>query len=71
MTKVDPVSIEVRIESFLQEPRKLLVETAFTWPKPRTVSRDNRFESRPFLEMVEHYAANEVWNFLTPSPEAD
>jgi hypothetical protein len=63
----DPVTIEIRIESFLREPRKLLVETGFTWPKPRTVGKEDRFESRPFMEMVEHYAAGEVWNFIAPS----
>jgi hypothetical protein len=62
----DPVTIEIRIESFLREPRKLLVETGFTWPKPRTVGKDGRFESRPFMEMVEQYAAGEVWNFIAP-----
>ncbi len=63
----DPVTIEIRIESFLREPRKLLVETGFTWPKPRIITRENRFEPRPFLEEVENYAAGEVWNFIAPS----
>ncbi len=67
----DPVTIEIRIESFLQEPRKLLVETAFTWPKPRAVGKDGRFESRVYLEMVERYAAGEVWNFIAPGDKAD
>ncbi|HOM61904.1 MAG TPA: hypothetical protein PLX18_09250 [Anaerohalosphaeraceae bacterium] len=63
----EPVTIELRIESFLREPSKLLVETAFTWPKPRIISREGRFGPRPYLETVENFAATEVWNFITKS----
>jgi len=63
----EPVTIELRVESFLREPRKLLVETAFTWPKPRALAGGERFEPRPYLETVENYAATEVWNFITHS----
>jgi len=43
------------------------VETAFTWPKPRIISREGRFGPRPYLETVENFAATEVWNFITKS----
>lgn len=61
----EPATIELRVESSLREPQKLLVETAFTWPKPRVIPNQERFEPRPYLETVEQYAAGEVWNFIT------
>ena len=67
----DPVSVELRIESFLREPGKLLVETVFAWPRPRTVAAEQSFSGAVYLETVEHYAAGEVWNFITRSASAD
>ena len=61
----EPRSIEIRIESFLREQRKLLVETAFVWPRPRALSKDDNFDTIQRLEALENYAANEVWNFLS------
>lgn len=63
----EPVSIELRIESFLREPTRLLVETAFTWPRPRTVPAGQRFNPAAYMEQVETFAANDVWNFITRS----
>ena len=60
----EPVSIEVRIESFLREPNKLLIETAFTWPRPRTVAADDRFDPAAYMQQVEAFAANDVWEFI-------
>lgn len=61
----EPHSIEVRIESFLHEPRKVLVETAFVWPKPSVLPKGERFDPALLLGPVEEYATNEVWTFLT------
>ena len=58
-------SVEVRIESFLREPGKILVETAFTWPQPRVIGKDERFEPADCLRVLEEYATREVWQFLT------
>ena len=66
----EPVSIELRIESFLREPTKLLVETTFTWPKPRTLGPSQRFDPAASLNEVETFAANEVWNFINQSAQA-
>jgi hypothetical protein len=60
----EPVSIELRLESFLREPTRLLVETTFTWPRPRTVMAGQRFEPARYLEAAEQFAANDVWEFL-------
>lgn len=60
----EPVSIELRIESFLRESTKLLVETVFTWPRPRTVAAGERFEPAGYMAQVEQFAANDVWNFV-------
>jgi len=61
----EPRSIELRIESFLSEPRKLLVETTFTWPQPKVIASDDPFDVMDRLEALEAYATNEVWNFVT------
>jgi len=63
----EPVSIELRVESFLRETNKLFVETVFTWPKPRILKKEEDFAPQLLMESVEHFAANEVWNFITQS----
>ncbi|MCI0498333.1 MAG: hypothetical protein L0Y36_01445 [Planctomycetales bacterium] len=61
----EPVSIELRIESFLRETNKLFVETVFTWPRPRMVNKNGGFDPQGFMEQIENFAANEVWTFMT------
>ena len=61
----EPTSIEVRVESFLREPKKIFVETAFTWPKPRVIGAEQGFDPAGYIEQTEQFAAEEVWNFLT------
>ena len=63
----EPHSTEIRIESFLHEPRKILIETVFVWPKPRILQKGEKFNSGAILESLEKYATNEVWTFLTQS----
>jgi hypothetical protein len=60
----EPCSIELRIESSPRELNKLLVETAFVWPKPVLIRADDTFDTTARLRQLEQYAANEVWNFL-------
>lgn len=60
-----PVSIELRIESFLRETNKLFVETVFTWPRPQVINKGETFEPQQAMEAVEQFAANEVWNFIS------
>jgi hypothetical protein len=60
----EPCSIEIRMESFLREPKKLFVETIFVWPRPRLLRKDENFDPKDRLETVEKYAAEEVWAFL-------
>ena len=61
----EPCSIELRIESSFREPRKLLIETAFVWPKPLLLQKDEKFDPASRLISLEQYATNEVWTFLT------
>jgi len=61
----EPRSIEIRLESFLREPKKLLVETTFVWPKPRVIQNNQKFDPAQSMQAIEEYAANEVWQFLT------
>ncbi len=60
----NPHSIQIRIESFFKEPKKLFIETAFTWPKAQTI-RENNFLVSEKINTVKNFTANEVWNFIT------
>jgi hypothetical protein len=59
-----PVSIEIRIESFLRESQKLFVETVFTWPQPRVIAEGENFDCQTHLRQVESFAAEQVWDFI-------
>lgn len=65
----EPISIEIRIESFLREPTKLLIETNFVWPQPKLLQKDQKFDPAAYLNPLEEYAANQVWEFLTQSKD--
>jgi len=63
-TEAEPVQIEVKIESFFAEPKKMFVETIFAWPNPRLVSDGEEFDVQRRLEDVERYATGEVCDFI-------
>jgi hypothetical protein len=65
--EVEPVQVEVRIESFFPDLKKMFIETAFSWPKPRLISPGEKFDPAEQLNRVEQYAVNEVCNFITLS----
>lgn len=67
----DPVSIELRIESFLRETNKLFVETVFTWPRPKIITQKDGFDPNSLMYQVEQFAANEVWNFMSHNFKMD
>lgn len=62
---VEPVQIEIKIESFLREAQKMFVETFFVWPKPRLLAEGAHFDTEFRLGSVEKYATEEVCNFIT------
>lgn len=61
-TASDPIQGEVKIESFLRDPRKLFVEVTLAWPKPEPPT--DRFEPRRILSEVESFANSDVREFL-------
>lgn len=62
--EIEPVHIEIKIESFFQESEKMFIETLFLWPQPRLLSKNKRFDPEIRLTKVEKYAMSEVWNFI-------
>jgi hypothetical protein len=58
----EPVQIEVKIESFLRDTKKIFVETQFAWPSPMS-------PGAPFpvnrLEQVNKYIEESVISFIT------
>ncbi|MGH7564889.1 MAG: hypothetical protein ACREK5_10785 [Gemmatimonadota bacterium] len=66
-TDEDPVSIEIKVESFLRNPKKIFVETQMQWPKPQAPARLN---PSSLLQEVETFAFERVVPFLTSGEEA-
>ncbi len=62
----EPVQIEVKIESFLRDTKKIYVETQFTWPTPRPPGVT--FDPQNRLKQVDAYIENEVILFITGGP---
>lgn len=58
----DPTEVEVKIESFLQDTKKIFVEVVFKWPQPRPPG--SPFEPMNRLKIVDAYIENEVRNFM-------
>lgn len=64
----EPVQIEIKIESYLRNARKVYVETQFKWP--RALPPGAPLEPQRRLEQANEYVRNEVMAFLagkTPS----
>lgn len=61
----EPTSVDVRIESFMQETTKLFIETAIVWPKPTFIKGQEKLKPQKLIQQAEDYATNEVWNFIT------
>jgi hypothetical protein len=60
----EPVQIEIKIESFFPEARKIFIDTFFVWPQPRLLAKDEKFDPESRLKRVEEYAVNEVCDFV-------
>ncbi|MFQ5794963.1 MAG: hypothetical protein ACE5JP_07935 [Candidatus Bipolaricaulia bacterium] len=58
----EPVQIEVKIESFLRDTRKIYVETQFKWPQPMPPGTPLDPENR--LNQVNDYVKSEVISFI-------
>lgn len=58
----EPRQIEVRIESFLNDTRKLFIETRMSWLPPLSAREDNRVRER--LESLDAYVQTHVTKFL-------
>jgi hypothetical protein len=66
----EPVQIEIKIESFLQESEKMFIETVFVWPQPLLLPKNKKFDPEIRLKKVEKYAINEVYEFIV-QPEVE
>lgn len=61
-TDLEPVQIEVKIESFLEDVKKIFVETQFVWPQPAAPGAPLDPEKR--LLQVNEYIENQVLAFI-------
>lgn len=62
-TEADPLRIEVKIESFLMDPKKFYVETQFTWPKPGLPNES--FDPEKRLHQLDEFITEKVVSFIT------
>ena len=60
--EVEPLQIEVKIESFLRDTKKLFVETQFAWPAP--TSPGAPFDPAGKLKQLDDYIEHVVTSFL-------
>ncbi|MBE3142684.1 MAG: hypothetical protein IMZ61_02005 [Planctomycetes bacterium] len=58
-----PAQIEVKIESFLLDTKKIFVETQFTWPMPTNPGAP--FGVRERLSQMNAYIEKQVSFFMT------
>jgi hypothetical protein len=58
----DPHQIEVKIESFLRDSKKVFVETQFTWTVPAFPSAP--WDAQKRLEQVDRYVEDQVETFI-------
>lgn len=63
----EPVQIEVKIESFLQDTKKMFVETQFVWPAPKAPGAP--FEIKERLHQVDRYVEDNVEPFIVGGNE--
>lgn len=63
MATDEPVQTELRIESFLADPRKLFVQVTMAWPKPDSVP-SSAFAPAELLSQVKELANGDVLEFL-------
>ncbi len=63
----EPVQIEVKIESFLRDTRKMFVETQFVWPSPKAPGAP--FEIKERLHQVDRYVEDNVEMFIMGANE--
>jgi len=60
----DPVHIEIKVESFFEETKEMLIESQFLWPQPRLLQVNEKFDPGRRLKSVEQYAIKEVCDFI-------
>jgi hypothetical protein len=59
----EPLEIELRIESFLQDTKKIWIETQFRWPQPMPPGAP--LDPARRLKQVNDYVDNEVLSFIS------
>jgi hypothetical protein len=59
---IEPSQVEVKIESYLQDPKKVFVETQFMWPNPSPPG--SPFNAADRLHEVNNFITDQVHAFL-------
>lgn len=60
--EINPTQVEVKIESFLQDTSKILIDVEFKWVAPQPIG--SRFDPLAHVNQVDNYIENQVKNFL-------
>ncbi|MFQ5611267.1 MAG: hypothetical protein ACE5H9_03950 [Anaerolineae bacterium] len=57
-----PTQIEVKIESFLRDTKKIFIEVEFKWPQPKPPGTP--FEPKRLIALVDNYIEDQVRSFM-------
>lgn len=68
MEEEDPIQVEIKIESFLNDVKKIFVETVFRWLKPGNPSAD--ISTRDRLEGMNKFIEDRVLAFIQGGSDA-
>lgn len=62
-TDEDQINVEIKVESYLKNTKKIYVDVAFSWVKQ--LPQGNAFDPQEMLDMVESFATDQVVNLIT------
>ncbi len=63
--KPNDATIEVKIESFLQDSRKLFIEIQFVWPMPQNIAQGGLFDASNRIRQANRYMEDQVIAFIS------
>jgi hypothetical protein len=67
--ETDPSQIQIKVESYLKDSKKMFVEAEFKWPQ--VIPAGSPFNSVELLNKVDKYIENQIVSFITEGQKND
>jgi hypothetical protein len=67
--EANPVQIELKIESYLQDSSKLFIETQVRWANP--LEQGAVYDPKQYLDEMQHFITTRIHRFMTGEPSND